>query len=272
MAVDPRLPFRRRRALRASFSMQHHPDRTPAHSQFPRDRLDAGSLPMKRAYLFVPGSPPLVSKLDLGGAFGVQSAHSGFFGGNYRLVDPVHRLPQAGMLGVEKSLDCICHIRTQMPAIGDLNSRRSALPRAISICAGAIAANKFHSGILLEPRRQRRRFPVRKEINCGAPLKVHQDRAVTLPFVFCPIIDSDDLKLRAVGKEMIGIEQVRREVGPEKTDSHSEYTFVWQPGTPVMEYFAEQLLDIYRIGLALCEGKHSKAARLLGLDRKTLER
>jgi DNA-binding NtrC family response regulator len=63
-----------------------------------------------------------------------------------------------------------------------------------------------------------------------------------------------------------------REVGPEKTDAPSQYTFVWQPGRPVTEYFAEQLLDIYRIGLALCGGKHSKAARLLGLDRKTLDR
>jgi hypothetical protein len=41
---------------------------------------------------------------------------------------------------------------------------------------------------------------------------------------------------------------------------------------PVMEFFAEQFLDIYGIGLALCEGKRSKAARLLGMDRKTLDR
>src|SRR5262249_23987540 len=52
--------------------------------------------------------------------------------------------------------------------------------------------NEFHSGILLEPSRQRRRFPVRKEINRGAPHKVHQNRAVTLPFVLRPVIDSDD--------------------------------------------------------------------------------
>ena len=74
------------------------------------------------------------------------------------------------------------------------------------------------------------------------------------------------------GKEMISVEQVRLEVGPEKTDAYSQYTFVWQPGRPAMEYFAEQLLDIYRIGLALCEGKHSRVARFLGMDRKTLDR
>jgi transcriptional regulator with PAS, ATPase and Fis domain len=80
------------------------------------------------------------------------------------------------------------------------------------------------------------------------------------------------MKLRAAGKEMISVEQVRQEVGPEKTDAPSQYTFVWQPGMPVMEFFAEQFLDIYGIGLALCGGKRSKAARLLGMDRKTLDR
>ncbi len=80
------------------------------------------------------------------------------------------------------------------------------------------------------------------------------------------------MKLRAAGKEMISVEQVRLEVGPEKTDAPSQYTFVWQPGMPVMEFFAEQFLDIYGIGLALCGGKRSKAARLLGMDRKTLDR
>src|SRR5262245_23369037 len=80
----------------------------------------------------------------------------------------------------------------QMPAIGNLNGRRRALPRAVSIGAGAIAANELHSGILLEPVRQRRRFAVWKQINRRAPLKVHQNRAVTLPFVLRPVIDSDD--------------------------------------------------------------------------------
>jgi transcriptional regulator with GAF, ATPase, and Fis domain len=80
------------------------------------------------------------------------------------------------------------------------------------------------------------------------------------------------MKLLAAGKDMISIEQIRREVDPEKTDAPSQYTFVWQPGMPVMEFFAEQFLDIYGIGLALCGGKRSKAARLLGMDRKTLDR
>jgi transcriptional regulator with PAS, ATPase and Fis domain len=80
------------------------------------------------------------------------------------------------------------------------------------------------------------------------------------------------MKLRAAGKEVISIEQVRQEIGLEKADVPSLYTFIWHPGRPVTEYFAEQLLDIYMVGLALCEGNHSKAARLLGLDRKTLDR
>jgi len=80
------------------------------------------------------------------------------------------------------------------------------------------------------------------------------------------------MKLRAAGKEVISVELVRQEIGFEKKDTPSRYTFIWNPGKPVTEYFAEQLLDIYRVGLALCGGNHSKAARLLGLDRKTLDR
>jgi two-component system, NtrC family, response regulator AtoC len=80
------------------------------------------------------------------------------------------------------------------------------------------------------------------------------------------------MKLRAAGREVISLEQVRQEIRLEKMDAPSRYTYVWHPGKPVTECFAEQLLDIYGIGLALCEGNHSKAARLLGLDRKTLDR
>src|SRR5262249_24142406 len=100
-------------------------------------------------------------------------------------------LSQAGMLGIKESLDRRCHIREHMPAIGNLNCRWSALPRALSIGAGAVAANELHAGILLEPGRQRRRFPVRKAIKGGAPPRVPQNRAVTLPFVLRPVIDSD---------------------------------------------------------------------------------
>src|SRR5262245_16912306 len=96
------------------------------------------------------------------------------------------------MLSIEESLDSLSHILVEMPAIGDLNGRRSDLQRAVSICAGAIAADELHPGILLEPGRQRRRFPIRKEINRRASLKVHQNRAVNLPFMLRPVIDSDD--------------------------------------------------------------------------------
>src|SRR5215510_4595584 len=80
-----------------------------------------------------------------------------------------------------------------MPAVGDLNGRRRALPRTLGVCAGAITADQFNAGILLEPVCQRRRFAVRKQINCIVPLKIYQDRAVILSFMLCPVVDSDDL-------------------------------------------------------------------------------
>jgi hypothetical protein len=128
---------------------------------------------MKRVRLFMPGSPPLVPKLELGRALCICDARTEFLVSACLFVDSADRLTQAGMLGIKESLDRRCHIRKHMPAIGNLNGRRRALPRAVSIGAGAIAANELHSGILLEPSRQRRRFPIRKEINRRAPLKIH---------------------------------------------------------------------------------------------------
>jgi DNA-binding NtrC family response regulator len=80
------------------------------------------------------------------------------------------------------------------------------------------------------------------------------------------------MKLYAAGKGVISIELIRQEIGLDKANAPAPQTFVWQPGTPIEEYFAEQLLVLYGVGLAHCKGNHSKAARFLGMDRKTLDR
>jgi len=66
------------------------------------------------------------------------------------------------MLGIEEPLDRLSHILVEMPAVDYLNSRRSALPRAVSIRAGTIAADQFNTWMLLEPGCQGGRFPVWK--------------------------------------------------------------------------------------------------------------
>jgi hypothetical protein len=87
MAIDPGLSFRRRRAFRASLGLQHHPDSTPMHPQFSRDRQSTGPLSVKCPHLFMPGSPPFVPKLDLGRALGIKDARTGLLGGACRIVD-----------------------------------------------------------------------------------------------------------------------------------------------------------------------------------------
>jgi hypothetical protein len=140
-------------------------------------------------YLLVPGSPPLVPKLDLGRALGVRYASAWLLSGACRIVDSADCLAQARALGVEESLNSICHIRTQAPTVGNLNCRRSALPRAISICAGAITASELHSRILPKPSRQRRRFPVRKEINRKALLNVREHfRRTNRTLIFVTVV------------------------------------------------------------------------------------
>ena len=48
-------------------------------------------------------------------------------------------------------------------------------------------------GVARKPRRLRRRFPVRKEVDDAAPFKVAQQRAVALPALPGEVVDADDL-------------------------------------------------------------------------------
>jgi len=59
--------------------------------------------------LLVPGSPPFVPKLDLGRALGFRDASAWLLGGACRIFDSAHCLAQSRVLGVEESLDRICH-------------------------------------------------------------------------------------------------------------------------------------------------------------------
>jgi hypothetical protein len=56
---------------------------------------------MKRVRLLMPGSPPLVPKLELGRALHICDARTKFLGGACRFVDSAGRLAQAGMLGIK---------------------------------------------------------------------------------------------------------------------------------------------------------------------------
>lgn len=106
------MAFSKGPAPRAGLGPEQHPDHAPAHPQLPRNRLDTGSLSVKRPHLLVPGSPPLVPKLDLERALDVRNTRAGLRCGACDIVDLARRLAQAGVLGVEESLDRLCHIQT----------------------------------------------------------------------------------------------------------------------------------------------------------------
>src|SRR5215470_4986719 len=121
MTINPRRSSRRSRAFRASLGPEQHPDRAPMHPQLPRDRLNTDSLSMKCLHLLVSGSPPFVPKLDLGRALGVWGVSSWLLSGSCHIVDSAHCLAQARVLGIKESLNRICHIRAQVPTVGNLN-------------------------------------------------------------------------------------------------------------------------------------------------------
>jgi hypothetical protein len=79
----------------------------------------------------------------------------------------------------------------QMPAIRNLKGTWSTAAHAVGIGAGPIARDNLNAGMLAQPRRQRARFAIRKQVNNPALLEIAQDRAVALATPPRPIIDPE---------------------------------------------------------------------------------
>src|SRR5690242_1084870 len=91
-----------------------------------------------------------------------------------------------------------------MPAVGDLLSLRGSLSRCTGIHTGSVAADAPDARLLLEPSAQAFCGALGYQIHEAAPLQVHQDRAVTMPFSERPIVDPDDPQSGGHGSILCG--------------------------------------------------------------------
>jgi hypothetical protein len=91
---------------------------------------------------------------------------------------------------LEQGLDRLGQVVRQMPAVGDLDRRWSAVRRAVGVLAGSIARNDLDAGMGFEPSGKGLGGTVREEIDRAMPLEVNQDGAVALPLAFGPVVDS----------------------------------------------------------------------------------
>jgi hypothetical protein len=80
----------------------------------------------------------------------------------------------------------------EMPTIGDLQGVRAALIGSLPVGGGAITCDHPDRWPVREPRRNRRRFAVRKDVNDAAPLEIADDGSIAMAPPPGPIINPHD--------------------------------------------------------------------------------
>ena len=82
----------------------------------------------------------------------------------------------------------------QMPAVGDLDRLRGAVPGALGVGPGPVAADHLRTGMGLQPGLEGARFPAGQQVDRLPGGDVHQDGAVDMAALQGEIIDSEDLR------------------------------------------------------------------------------
>ena len=102
-----------------------------------------------------------------------------------RLSDHAHRLPHR----VEKGGAGVLH---QVPAIRHLKRLRRAFGHRVAIATATVARQGAYAWMVLQPRRDCRRLPVRQQRHDATALEIADDRAVPMVLPERPIVDADD--------------------------------------------------------------------------------
>ena len=84
----------------------------------------------------------------------------------------------------------------QMPAIGNLLGFRRTFRHRLGVGRRTVPADEFNARMFLEPLRDGIGITIGQEIDDVAPLQVHDDGAVALPFAPRPVVDADVSRMR----------------------------------------------------------------------------
>jgi hypothetical protein len=99
--------------------------------------------------------------------------------------------------GVEP-LDHVAPVGHQVPAVGHLAGLWRSSRHRLGIGRPAVAGDDFDGRVHLQPGRDRRTVPPRQDVDHAPPLRVDQDRAVSVALLPGPIIDADIPRRRTV--------------------------------------------------------------------------
>ena len=128
-----------------------------------------------------------------------------FFGGSRqrrltrgfrRGFDGLECLSNDYRVSLEQALDRLTQVFEQVPAIGNLLGFRCTFRCCLGVGRRTVPADEFNARMILEPLRDGVSITIRQEIDDVAPLQVHDDRAVALPFAPRPVVDTDEARRR----------------------------------------------------------------------------
>ena len=131
------------------------------------------------------------------------SRRRGLFPGRLRAgrhVPGIHGLwlfLEAGAVRYHRLLGVPGQVVPQVPAVGDLDRVRGAVPGALSVIAGPVPADHLRARMRRQPGLQGDGFPVRQQADGLARRDVHQDGPVDLAAPQREIIDPEDLRAGA---------------------------------------------------------------------------
>jgi hypothetical protein len=100
------------------------------------------------------------------------------------------------VMAVEHTGHRSAEVAEQMPPVGDLDGRGCSHPNPIGISASPVAGDDPDPGMCPQPGGHGLGPTIRQQLDRSPPLEVADDRAVSMTPPPCPIIDSDDARLR----------------------------------------------------------------------------
>lgn len=101
------------------------------------------------------------------------------------------RRSQLGRMAFQHALHGFAPIADQVSAISYLERLRRSLSSPLGIVTGAVARDDLDAGMIVQPRCQRFRLPVRQKIDRAMLLQIDQDRPVGVSFPLGPVVHSE---------------------------------------------------------------------------------
>jgi hypothetical protein len=91
-------------------------------------------------------------------------------------------------MSLPRVLHSIGQIAQQVETISDLNCVRRSAPRTVCVTARPVTTEELDARMSTQSRDECVQFAVRKQVDDMMPLKINENRPISLTFAPCPIV------------------------------------------------------------------------------------